>query len=72
MSRSSVRASHASASGWQPGDASADAIPRLRFENETLREEVRQLRAAVQVYAEVAARLAARQRFAGRAFHGTL
>jgi predicted aconitase len=64
--------SHAPVFGLQPGDAAADAIPRLQFENEALREEVRQLRAAVQLYSEVATRLAARQRFTARDFHGTL
>jgi hypothetical protein len=68
----SMGPSHAPASGWQPGDPPADAIPRLQLENEILREEVRQLRASVQVYSELAARLAARQRFAARDLHGTL
>lgn len=72
MACSSVRASHARVAGWQPGDASPDVIPRLQFENEILREEVRQLRAAVQVYSAVAARLSDRQRFNVVDFHGTI
>lgn len=39
-----------------------DTIAMLRDEEETLREEIRQLRAAVQIYNEVAARLAQRTR----------
>jgi hypothetical protein len=45
---------------------------RLRRENETLREEVRQLRAAIHVYSELADRLDVQRRYAARDFHGTL
>jgi hypothetical protein len=72
MACSSVRASGARVAGWQPGEASTDVIPRLEFENEILREEVRQLRAAVKVYSAVAERLSDRHRFNGVDFHGTI
>jgi hypothetical protein len=41
-------------------------------ENEALREEVRQLRAAIHVYSELADRLDVQRRYAARDFHGTL
>jgi hypothetical protein len=72
MSCSSERAYHAPVSGRQPDGPPVDVIRRVHRENEILREEVRQLRAAIQVYSELAARLAARQQFIAREFHGTL
>jgi hypothetical protein len=47
-------------------------VPRLKLEVDTLTEEVRQLRAACQIYSELVSRLIARLRPATGEFHGTV
>lgn len=64
--------SYARASNRQAREPQAAVILRLRRENEALREEVRQLRAAIHVYSELADRLDVRRRYAARDSHGTL
>jgi hypothetical protein len=66
------RASYSPGSDRLSREPQAAVILRLRRENEALREEVRQLRAAIHVYSELADRLDVRRRRAARDFHGTL
>jgi hypothetical protein len=68
----SASAAHSIASSRKSSESPAETILRLQRENDSLSEEVLQLRAAVSIYSELASRLSARQRFAGRDFHGTL
>jgi hypothetical protein len=67
----SASAAHSPASRQRCDDTIAKVILQLSSENEALTEEVRQLRAAIQVYSALAERLRGNQG-AGRGYHGTV
>jgi hypothetical protein len=68
----SYLASAAHSHAYRNDDVIADVILQLSRENDELAEEVLQLRAAVQIYSELADRLSVRQRHVARGSHGTL
>jgi hypothetical protein len=65
-------AAHSHAYRQRSDDVIADVILQLSRENDELAEEVLQLRAAVQIYSELADRLSGRQHHTSRGSHGTL
>jgi hypothetical protein len=72
MTSISGEANRSPASSRRPRDPQASIVLRLSRENEVLREEVRQLRAAIHVYSELATRLDAQRQYEARDLRGTL
>ena len=72
MACTTVGAFYSPTSAKATGDDAGEHIPRLLREVESLTEEVRQLRAACNIYSELVSRLVARQMPIKGELHGTV